>query len=244
MIRRVFVIMAAVMAIMGFTIDVSAQKFAVGGFRLLPNDVSAFIDPVKDLNGEDCALIKVQADTAFVFTAPLGVVRRVDNVGEIWLYVPRKSKSITIKHPQWGVLRNYRFPEKIDSHLTYEMKIEEPVMEAAEPVKIVTTVRDTVIINHTDTVMVSRQGRRFPLLLQAGGGVTYGGRSRTVAPGIMLAMMKRHGAVIHVSSDFGRVGSAVVSCDKSGVLDDGNMPFYSGHKRHSLILANACAAHR
>ncbi|MDE6371142.1 MAG: hypothetical protein K2K92_06605, partial [Duncaniella sp.] len=209
--------MAFVTAVMSFAFDVTAQKFAVGGFRLLPNDVSAFIDPVKDLNGEDCALIKVQADTAFVFTAPLGVVRRVDNVGEIWLYVPRKSKSMTIKHPQWGVLRDYRFPERIDSHLTYEMKIDEPVMAAAQPVEIVTTVRDTVIINHTDTVMVSRHSRRVPLLMQAGATLTYGGRSQTLAPGIMFAVMRRHGALIHVSSDFGRAVSTVGSCDKSGV---------------------------
>ena len=32
--------------------SVQAQEFSVAGFRLLPNDVSAFITPVRDLNDE------------------------------------------------------------------------------------------------------------------------------------------------------------------------------------------------
>lgn len=34
--------------------SVQAQEFSVAGFRLLPNDVSAFITPVRDLNDEPC----------------------------------------------------------------------------------------------------------------------------------------------------------------------------------------------
>lgn len=41
--------------------SVQAQEFSVAGFRLLPNDVSAFITPVRDLNDEPCALVKVEA---------------------------------------------------------------------------------------------------------------------------------------------------------------------------------------
>ena len=102
----------------------AAQKFKVEGFRLLPNDVSAFIEPVRDLNGEDCALIKVQGDPDFVFSSPLGIIKRVDNTGEIWIYLPRKSKTLTIKHPRYFVMRDYRFPLKIDWHLTYELRLE------------------------------------------------------------------------------------------------------------------------
>ena len=45
-----------------------AQDFAVKQFRQLPNDVSAFIDPVRDLNDEPCALIKVAAPEEFAFS--------------------------------------------------------------------------------------------------------------------------------------------------------------------------------
>lgn len=85
--------------------SVQAQEFSVAGFRLLPNDVSAFITPVRDLNDEPCALVKVEAPSDFAFSTPLGIVSRKDKVGEIWLYLPKGSKLLTIKHPEWGVLR-------------------------------------------------------------------------------------------------------------------------------------------
>ena len=69
--------------------SVQAQEFSVAGFRLLPNDVSAFITPVRDLNDEPCALVKVDAPSDFAFSTPLGIVSRKDKVGEIWLYLPK-----------------------------------------------------------------------------------------------------------------------------------------------------------
>ena len=36
-----------------------AQDFSVRSFRTLVNDITAYIDPVRDLNDEACALIKV-----------------------------------------------------------------------------------------------------------------------------------------------------------------------------------------
>ena len=51
----------------------------------MPNDVSAFITPVRDLNDEPCALVKVEAPSDFAFSTPLGIVSRKDKVGEIWL---------------------------------------------------------------------------------------------------------------------------------------------------------------
>lgn len=82
--------------------SVQAQEFSVAGFRLLPNDVSAFITPVRDLNDEPCALVKVEAPSDFAFSTPLGIVSRKDKVGEIWLYLPKGSKLLTIKHPEWA----------------------------------------------------------------------------------------------------------------------------------------------
>ena len=47
-----------------------AQEFSVASFRQLPNDVSAFINNVRDLNDEACALIKVVAPSDFAFSSP------------------------------------------------------------------------------------------------------------------------------------------------------------------------------
>lgn len=50
------------------------STFTVASFRQLPTDVSAFIDAVRDLNGEACALLKVVAPADFAFSSPLGIV--------------------------------------------------------------------------------------------------------------------------------------------------------------------------
>lgn len=102
------------------------STFSVESFRQLPTDVSAFIDAVRDLNDEACALLKVVAPADFAFSSPLGIVERRDKVGEIWLFMPKGTKSITLKHPQWGVLRDYAFGTKLESRMTYEMRLRLP----------------------------------------------------------------------------------------------------------------------
>lgn len=109
-----------------FCITMSAQQFSVRSFRLLPNDITAYIAPVKDLNNEACALIKVVGDADFVFSTPLGIVQRKEEVGEIWIYVPNETVQITIKHPQWGVLRDFYFDSPLESRMTYELVLLPP----------------------------------------------------------------------------------------------------------------------
>ena len=109
-----------------------AQEFKVASFRLLPNDITAWVNPVRDLNDEACALIKVVGNRDFAFSTPLGIVQRKNEVGEIWLYVPNGTRKITIKHPRWGVLRDYKFPVILESRLTYELVIEEPLLKVEE----------------------------------------------------------------------------------------------------------------
>ena len=142
--------------------DTSAVKFKVTGFRVLSNDVSAFITPVRDLNNEACALLKVVARQDFAFSSPLGIVKRKDEVGEIWLYLPKGTRRITIKHPRWGVLRNYRLPLALESHVAYEMTISEPRIPMAYE-------HDTVILTKTivDTVAVKRKRPRLPMTFHA-----------------------------------------------------------------------------
>ena len=97
--------------------SVQAQEFSVAGFRLLPNDVSAFITPVRDLNDEPCALVKVEAPSDFAFSTPLGIVSRKDKVGEIWIYFPKGSKLLTFYLPSWCVRRYYQFSKKLQRRM-------------------------------------------------------------------------------------------------------------------------------
>lgn len=142
--------------------SVQAQEFSVAGFRLLPNDVSAFITPVRDLNDEPCALVKVEAPSDFAFSTPLGIVSRKDKVGEIWLYLPKGSKLLTIKHPEWGVLRDYRFSKPLESRMTYELKLKLP-----KPTPIIQEKHDTIVEVKTviDTIAVPQVRKKMPLAL-------------------------------------------------------------------------------
>lgn len=218
--------------------DTSAVKFKVTGFRVLSNDVSAFITPVRDLNNEACALLKVVARQDFAFSSPLGIVKRKDEVGEIWLYLPKGTRRITIKHPRWGVLRNYRLPLALESHVAYEMTISEPRIPMPYE-------HDTVILTKTivDTVAVKRKRPRLPMAFHAL--FTVSMYQNGPSWGIMLAAMRRHGMFVHVSSDLRSIGETRFMCDKEGYIDDsGTMPYYTGKTRHSNWTATAGAIHR
>lgn len=244
--RLTYSIIFAVMIVVSSTC-VSAQSFTIESFKPLPNDVTAFINPVNDLNDTGCGLIKVPGTNDFVFATPLGVVKRVDKVGEIWLYVPKGTKKITVKHAQWGVLRDYMLPEKIDSHMSYELRINAPESAisvlTAEPIVKSTTITDTLILTRVDTLMLSVPAKVVPFEMNVLATIAYGGRTACMSGGVLLMAMKRNGGFVHVSTDFGHCGAVSATCDKDGNID-GAVPFYSGHKKHAIFMINAGGAHR
>ena len=96
-------------------IAISETLFAeinVKSFRKLSNDLDARVnEPLKDQNGDVCAIIKVvTTQTGFSFDCgQIGVVKTVAKTSEIWVYVPFGARRITISHPQLGLLRDYPF---------------------------------------------------------------------------------------------------------------------------------------
>ena len=103
-----------------------SQSISVKSFVLQESSQTSNKILVKDQNGETTALIKVvTAQTGFVFDGgALGIVRTEQKPSEIWVYVPRGIKKITISHPQFGILRNYYLPLSIKAACTYEMRLE------------------------------------------------------------------------------------------------------------------------
>lgn len=100
------------------------SQIAVKSFRILPTDQTArVIAPLKDQNGEKCALIRiVTTENGFEFEAGmLGIMKTLKKTGEYWVYIPHGSKKITILHNHLGVLRNYVYPEAIQEAMVYEM---------------------------------------------------------------------------------------------------------------------------
>ena len=104
-----------------------AQDIAVKSFQALPMDMTASSPEGKriDQNGIEAALIKmVTTEQGFTFEGgTLGIVDTKQKDGEIWVWVPRGARKITIKHQQLGVLRDYRYPLEITEGKTYRMEL-------------------------------------------------------------------------------------------------------------------------
>ena len=103
----------------------SAQNISVKSFRLLETDLTANTAGTmkRDQNNEVSALIKVvTTETGFAFDGGmLGIVGTEQRTGEIWVYVPQKSRKITLSHQKLGVLRDYYYPVPVEAGRTYEM---------------------------------------------------------------------------------------------------------------------------
>ena len=225
-----------------------SQEFSVVSFQVLPNDVSAFINNVRDLNDEACALIKVEAPSDFAFSTPLGIVKRKDEVGEIWLYVPKGTKMITLKHPQWGVIRDYKLGKPLESRMTYELKLNQPKPIIAEK-------HDTIIQikTVTDTIAIAQAKPKMPLCIYSLATIAL--HQDGPSYGIFFAMMHRHGFFLHASSDFKSIGKTEGNCDKDGDMtktsstsnrtsgSTSNKPYYTGETRHSNYTITAGAIH-
>lgn len=230
-------------------LQVTAQQFSIRTFRLLPNDISAYIDPVRDLNQEACALIKVVGDPDFVFSTPLGIVRRRNEVGEIWIYLPHGSVMLTVKHPQWGVMRDYRFPTPLESRLTYELILTSPITFApktVEPMEDIPTAPDTTLylpvqLSQLPYQRPKRPRERWRFLLMANSGIHRNGP----AAGIQIAVMRRHGAYIHLQSDFHAMPDTHKDCDKNGVpAGESGAPYYTGRTFEGRRMLLAGGIHR
>lgn len=215
-----------------------SQEFSVSSFRILPNDVSAFVNSVRDLNDEACALVKVEAPSDFAFSTPLGIVKRKDEVGEIWLYLPKGTKMLTLKHPEWGVLRDYRLGMVLESRMTYELKLSLPKPAIAERHDTIVQVRTVV-----DTITVAHTKPKLPMSLYAL--ATIGVHDNGPSYGVFFAMMRRHGFFVHASCDFCSIGSTRGSCTKDGSIGGANeKPYYSGKTAKSNYTVTAGAIHR
>ena len=119
--RKAFIIIIYILvSIYGYS-----QTISVSSFKLLDTDLTANTAGTieVDQNGETAALIKVvTTQTGFTFDGgALGIVKTVQKPSEIWVYVPRGLKKITISHPHLGMLRDYYLNIPIEAARTYEM---------------------------------------------------------------------------------------------------------------------------
>lgn len=233
-----FSLLTAITANFYGSIKVSAQEFKVRSFRQLPNDITAYINPVRDLNQEACALIKVVGDKDFAFSSPLGIVHRLNEVGEIWIYLPRGSKLLTIKHPRWGVMRDFCFDAPLESRMTYELVIAPPPSQEYD--------LSIPMSNHPNFPYIGRNDSepaklpyikvRQPLVFQAL--YVSGLHDSSYSGGLMLAVRRRHGIFLHLQTDFHVATSTDGECEKDGSVENGKAtPYYNGIKKDARWMA-------
>ena len=231
-------------------LSLKAQQFAIESFRTIPNDLTAFHSPVYDLNHDACALLKIVCSPDYVFDSPLGIVKRTDEVGEVWLYLPKGSMLLTIRHPQWGVLRDYQFAEELASNITYELVIKSPQPEVQvttpkEEIPI-TTKPDTVniieeepIIKEPDAQPSEHISTKYMLT-----GIV-GFSNETISYGVRLAILRKHGFWLSILSDFKTTPTTAGDCDQKGKLINGSgTPYYNGEIKRSLVKIMGGGIHR
>lgn len=243
--RRRYLLFTLLWFIMATT---AAQEFSVKLFRQLPNDISAFIQPVKDLNGEACALLKVVGETDYAFSTPLGIVKRRNEIGEIWLYVPAKTQMLTIKHPQWGVLRDYPLSTALEGRMTYELVLSSPLvfqrMEERPMVQPRTVFYRKAVryyTPHLEGVKMKKpaEKEKWFALLQVGA------QLEQLSVGVRGAYLRRHGVYLLAQSDGRLLPDTKGECERDGTLTDkGGLPYYTGKTRSARYLLLAGGIHR
>ena len=123
--RKNIVALIGLLIIISPSIGHAQDSIKVVRFERLTRDLMASTRPVKDINGQICGIIKIETnDSLFIFEPNYGVIEELKKPGERILYVPAGTKSISIRHPQFVMLRNYLLPEKIDSKATYILSID------------------------------------------------------------------------------------------------------------------------
>lgn len=105
---------------------VEGQDLAVKYFTLVPSDLSVQIQPRKDLNGKNCALVKVGIGLQGIQFEGNIMGEIANKVGEYWVYMPRGCRMLKVKHPNCSPIMvtfaNFGI-EKLESNRTYQLTL-------------------------------------------------------------------------------------------------------------------------
>ena len=106
-----------------FAFTLFSAEFIVRDFQECPRDIELQRNPVKDVNSEFAALIKISTDLIpFSFNTNIGVVDTKKKVGEFWAYVQSGTSQLIFSKEGFSKLR-YPVPITIKSNTVYSMKL-------------------------------------------------------------------------------------------------------------------------
>ena len=122
MIKRSVLKVCACLMVSLCALSLNAQEIRVKSFQKLDRDLFARTNPRLDLNDEPCTVIRfITNGKGLEFEGNI-IGDPLYFAGETLIYMTKGSKRVTIKHPDYGVLR-YEFPEKLDKQSVYEIPL-------------------------------------------------------------------------------------------------------------------------
>ncbi len=92
----------------------------------------------------------------------MGVVGIRQEIGEIWVYVPEKVRKITIRHKDFGIIRDFVLDTPLESASVYEL-----ILGTPQPPESSVAVRDTIIYLPAPPKIVKKEWRPLGISLLA-----------------------------------------------------------------------------
>lgn len=108
-----------------FSIMAMAQEIKVKSFEELTNDLEARVHPRQDMNGEDCALLKISIPALKDLKFSGMVIGQEYTPGEYKVYVPRGTKKVKFRHEKY-LPGEIVFPNPAESKVVYRVVLELP----------------------------------------------------------------------------------------------------------------------
>ncbi len=213
-----------------------SSDFRVKSFRKLEWDLDARSNyPMIDQNGRKAALIKVViSGVDFDFdVGVMGIVGIKQEVGEIWVYVPENVQKITIRHSDYGIIRDYRFGIPIESATVYELVLQIP----RKPVGTVVVKDSIVYVPAPVPAAEPEKPKRKPVGISVLPVLSAGLSSGDLAFGGMVACLRPVGVYLKALSDF-RSSEYAYLCSSDGTTPDGYI-WTSGNTRVSRFSVSA-----
>lgn len=237
--KRFFAIFILLVCAASALAQTDSSGFYVQSFKKLDWDLDARSNfPMLDQNNRKAALIKVVIPaTGFDFdVGVMGVVGVKQEVGEIWVYVPEGVRKITIRHRNYGIIRDYEFSCPIESASVYELTLHIP-----RPKKTV-IIKDSIV--YVPTIVkpeVTMKKKREPIGLDV---LAVAGFSGHIAGGLMASWDREQlGAYVKATSNFS-CGSHSYTCNDDGTTTDGGYIWTSGRSRVSRLSVTAGGSFR